>query len=73
MLTRAGTNPEAAFKHVASAARTANRVVAVTQGEVENTEDLEFRKGLEGASTGVTKCACFVCRVWFVFVQEGSR
>jgi len=44
---------QGAFNHVASAARTANRVVAVTQGEVENTEDLEFKRNLVASSEAV--------------------
>ena len=44
---------QSAFEHVASAARTANRVVQVMQGEAENTEDLEFKKNLTENSTSV--------------------
>jgi len=53
VITKAGSDPQGAFNHVASAARTANRVVAVTQGEVENTEDLEFKRNLVASSEAV--------------------
>ena len=39
---------------MASAARTANRVIAVTHGEIENTEDVEFKADLGTTSAGVT-------------------
>ncbi len=45
---------QAAFGHVASAARTANRVVAVTKGEAENSTDVNFKDNLETSSTAVT-------------------
>lgn len=45
---------QAAFAHVASAARTANRVVAVTRGEAENSTDVDFKAKLDSSSTAVT-------------------
>lgn len=45
---------QAAFAHVASAARTANRVVAITKGEAENSTDVDFTQNLESSSTAVT-------------------
>ena len=53
-LTKAGTDPQAAFGHISSAARTASRVVAVTKGEVENTADPVFQKELESATGSIT-------------------
>ena len=43
-----------AFAHVANAARTANRVVAVTKGESENTTDVEYKGKLDSTQTAVT-------------------
>lgn len=43
-----------AFGFVASAARTANRVVAVTRGEAENTTDVNFKDKLDSSSAAVT-------------------
>lgn len=54
-LTRARTNPQAAFGHIASAARTANRVIAVTKGEAENSLDADFQRKLEACSEAVTQ------------------
>ena len=45
---------QAAFGHVASAARTARRVVAITQGEAENTLDVDFKKNLQSSSDAIT-------------------
>ena len=39
---------------MASAARTANRVVAISKGEVENSEDVDFKNKLGSASGAVT-------------------
>ena len=46
---------QAAFAHVASGARTAKRVVAISKGEAENSEDVEFKSKLDGASNAVTQ------------------
>ena len=43
-----------AFGFIASAARTANRVVAVTKGEAENSTDTEFKTNLDSSSSAVT-------------------
>lgn len=45
---------QAAFGHVASAARTANRVVAITKGEAENSTDVNFKGQLDSSSVAVT-------------------
>jgi vinculin len=47
------SNPQAAFESVASAARTANRVVTVTQSEIENTEDKKYMDELQRGSEEV--------------------
>ena len=39
---------------MASGARTANRVVAISKGEAENSEDIEFKNKLDAASNSVT-------------------
>ena len=39
---------------MASAARTANRVVAVTKGEAENSTDVDFKAKLDSSSSAVT-------------------
>lgn len=46
--------PQTAFKHIATAARTANRVVAVVQGESENSEDPQFKTELGLGSQSIT-------------------
>ena len=52
---------QAAFAHVASGARTANRVVAISKGEVENSEDVDFKRKLDAASGAVsTGMRCFL-------------
>jgi len=43
-----------AFAHVTNAARTANRVVAVTKGESENTTDVEYKGKLDSTQAAVT-------------------
>ncbi|KAL5479938.1 hypothetical protein EMCRGX_G023541 [Ephydatia muelleri] len=53
-ITKAGTDPQSAFKHIATAARTANRVVAVVQGESENSEDPAFKTELASSSQAIT-------------------
>nr|WEL12746.1 vinculin [Halisarca dujardinii] len=50
---QAESNPQAAFESVASAARTANRVVTVTQSELENTEDKQYSEQLQQGSEAV--------------------
>lgn len=52
-LTKTGTDAQAAFGHIASAARMANRVCTVTKGEVENSEDIQFKEKLGGATETV--------------------
>ena len=47
-------HPQSAFKHIAIAARTANRVVAVVQGESENSEDPAFKTELASSSQAIT-------------------
>ena len=39
---------------MANAARTANRVVAVTKGEAENTLDVEYKSKLDTSQAGVS-------------------
>ena len=46
---------QAAFESVASAARTANRVVTVTQSEIDNTEDKKYIDELKNGSEAVGK------------------
>ena len=46
---------QAAFESVASAARTANRVVTVTQSEIDNTEDKKYIDELKSGSESVGK------------------
>ncbi len=53
-LTRAKSNPKEAFACIASAARTANRVVAITKNEAENSLDPEFKSSLEQGQQAVT-------------------
>jgi len=55
-LTRAQTDSQKAFAHIASAARTANRVVAITKGEAENSLDPEFKTKLERGHEAVSRC-----------------
>lgn len=47
---------------MASAARTAKRVVAVTKGEAENSTDVDFQSKLNSSSSAVTSgklvCQC---------------
>ena len=45
-----------AFDHVSSAARTANRVVAVIKGEADNTTDAEFKGKLASSSDAIVAC-----------------
>ena len=45
-----------AFQHVSSAARTAKMVQNVTEVEVENTEDPQFKAELIAAKDRVTQC-----------------
>ena len=52
---------QGAFECVASAARTASRVVAVTQGEKENTEDQQYQEQLDKVATAVGQGKCDVC------------
>ena len=46
---------QGAFESVASAARTANRVVTVTQSEIDNTEDKKYIDELKSGSESVGK------------------
>ena len=39
---------------MASGARTANRVVAISKGEAENSEDVDFKNNLDAASGAVS-------------------
>ena len=45
-----------AFAHVAGAARMANRVITVTQGEIENSEDPEYKASLQQGVEGIKQC-----------------
>lgn len=53
-----------AFQHVASAARTAKMVKNVAEGEVENTEDPQFKANLIAAKDHVTECTKYKSRLW---------
>ncbi len=55
-LTRTQSQPQEAFACIASAARTANRVVAISKNEAENSLDPEFKSSLEQGQDAVTKC-----------------
>ena len=55
-----------AFQHVSSAARTAKMVQNVTEVEVENTEDPQFKAELIAAKDRVTQCM-YMCIHMYMF------
>jgi vinculin len=52
-LIKTGKDPQLAFQHVSSAARTAKLVESVAEGEIENTEDPTFKANLTAAKDRV--------------------
>ena len=65
-------HPQSAFKHIATAARTANRVVAVVQGESENSEDPAFKTELASSSQAIT-AGIALWGFWHICCGHGSN
>ena len=58
---------------MSSAARTSNRVIAVTKSEADNSLDPTFKRDLDGASAAVTECKLRAFSPFFFFPALGQR